>query len=345
MTLPLRPHLLPAGVRGPLSLAEGREPHWFRDRLAHDGSDGLLARVGDTPLVRLNRILPADLSPDVQVWAKLEWFNPGGSVKDRAALSMVLDAEDRGLLHPGDTILDASSGNTGIAYAMVARARGYRLTLCLPANANAERKAVLAAYGVDVVETDPLAGSDGAINVARRMAAEQPDRFVYLDQYNNDANWRAHFHTTGPEIWRDTGGRVTHWVAGLGTSGSFTGTARYLRARNPDIEAITVQPDSPFHGLEGLKFMETSIVPGIYDPDLADDQLFAPTEDALALVRRLAAEEGLLAGISSGAAVWGAIEVARRLERGVVVTLLPDSGERYLSHGHVFGGGHSGGGR
>lgn len=310
------------------------QPHYFRSRV-----QGLLARVGDTPLVRLDRILPADLSPEVEVWVKLEWFNPGGSVKDRAALSMVLDAEERGLLEPGGTILDASSGNTGIAYAMVAAARGYRLTLCLPANASAERKGILRAYGAEIVETDPLEGSDGAIRVARELHAAHPGRYVYLDQYNNDANWQAHFHTTGPEIWRDTGGRITHWVASLGTSGTFSGTTRYLKSRDPDIVATSIQPDSPFHGLEGLKYMDASIQPGIYDPELADQQVWAPTEEALELSRRLASEEGLLAGISSGAQVWGAIEVARRLERGVVVTLLPDSGERYLSDGHLYAAG------
>lgn len=306
--------------------------HPFRDRV-----DGLLARVGDTPLVRLRRILPADLSPDVEVWVKLEWFNPGGSVKDRAALSMILAAEEQGRLRPGDTILDASSGNTGIAYAMIAATRGYKLTLCLPRNANVERKAVLRAYGAEVVETDPLEGSDGAIRAARQLVSDHPGRFVYLDQYNNEANWLAHFHTTGPEIWRDTGGRITHWVAALGTSGTFTGTTRYLRTRGAGVRCLDIQPDSPFHGLEGLKHMETSIQPGIYDPGLADESLFAPTEESLELTRRLAREEGLLAGISSGAQVWGAIEVARRLERGVVVTLLCDSGERYLSEPHVFG--------
>ena len=309
-----------------------REGGYFKDRV-----DGLLARVGETPMVRLSRILPADLSPEVEVWAKLEWFNPGGSVKDRAALSMVLDAEERGLLRPGMTILDASSGNTGIAYAMVAAVRGYKLTLCLPKNANAERKAVLRAYGAEVVETSPLEGSDGAIREARRLAAAEPERFVYLNQYDNDANWLAHFHSTGPEIWRDSGGRVTHWVASLGTSGTFTGTARYLKARNPAVRAVSIQPDSAFHGIEGLKHMETAIQPGIWDPQLADQELEAPTEASLELTRRLATEEGLLAGISSGAQVWGAIELARTLERGVIVTLLPDSGERYLSHGHVFG--------
>ncbi|MCK6505741.1 cysteine synthase [Myxococcota bacterium] len=311
----------------------------MRSRLGDGRGADLLARVGDTPLVRLSRILPPDLSPDVQVWAKLEWFNPGGSVKDRAALSMVLDAEERGLLRPGATILDASSGNTGIAYAMIAAARGYKLTLCLPANASPERKGMLRAYGAEIVETDPLEGSDGAIATARAMFQAAPDRYVYLDQYNNAANWQAHFHTTGPEIWRDTGGRITHWVAALGTSGTFTGTTRYLKSRNPDVQALSIQPDGPFHGLEGLKYMDTSLRPGIYDEELADEALFAPTEESLALARRLASEEGLLAGISSGAQVWGAIEVARRLERGVVVTLLPDGGARYLSEGHLYGGG------
>ena len=325
-----------------LALRNPRDPahHYFRSRV-----DGLLARVGDTPMVRLSRILPDDISPDVEVWAKLEWFNPGGSVKDRAALSMVLDAEERGLLKPGGTILDASSGNTGIAYAMVAAARGYKLTLCLPKNASAERKGVLRGYGAEIIETDPLEGSDGAIRVAQQLDADNPGRYAYLHQYDNDANWQAHFHTTGPEIWRDTHGRVTHWVASLGTSGTFTGTTRYLKSRNPDVAAISIQPDSPFHGLEGLKFMDAAIRPGIYDEHLADDQVWAPTEDALDLARRLAAEEGLLAGISSGAQVWGAIEVARKLERGVVVTLLCDSGERYLSDGHLYAGGPAAGDR
>ena len=304
--------------------------------------DGLLARVGDTPLVRLRKLPLGLVSPDVEVWVKLEAFNPGGSVKDRAALSMVLDAEAKGLLKPGATILDASSGNTGIAYGMIAAVRGYQLTLCLPANANEERKATLRAYGVQIVETDPLEGSDGAIREARARKAAEPDRYVYLDQYNNPANWRAHYESTGPEIWRDTHGRVTHWVSTLGTSGTFTGTSRYLKAQNPQITCVSVQPDSPFHGLEGLKHMETAIVPGIYDPGLADLDLGAPTEESLELTRRLAREEGILAGISCGAAVWGALEVARGLERGVVVTLLPDSGERYLSEPHVFGGGHRG---
>lgn len=300
--------------------------------------EGIAARVGDTPLVRL-RALTRGVVPDaVEVWAKLEWFNPGGSVKDRAALSMILAAEREGRLQPGMTILDASSGNTGIAYGMLAAARGYKLALCLPKNANRERKATLRAYGVQIIETSPLEGSDGAILRARALAAAEPDRYVYLDQYNNEANWQAHFRTTGPEIWRDTGGRVTHWVASLGTSGTFTGTARFLKSRSPSLQAISVQPDSPFHGLEGLKHMETSIVPGIYDAALADSNLGAPTEQSLALVRRLAREEGLLVGPSAGAATWAALEVARSLTSGVVVTLFADGGERYLSEPHVFGG-------
>lgn len=299
---------------------------------------GILAEVGNTPLVRIERVVNGLIPAGVEIHAKLEWFNPGGSVKDRAALSMVLAAERDGRLRPGMTILDASSGNTGIAYAMVAAARGYRLALCLPANANAERKRTLRAYGAEIIETSPLEGSDGAILEARRRVADAPDRYVYLDQYSNDANWQAHFRTTGPEIWAQTAGRVTHWVATLGTTGSFTGTARFLKAQNPAVQAVSLQPDGPFHGLEGVKHLETAMVPGIYDPALADANLGVPTDAAQALVRRLAREEGLLAGISAGAALWGAIEVARTLTRGVVVTLFPDGGSRYLSDTHLWEG-------
>lgn len=302
------------------------------------GAEGLLAKVGETPLVQVKRTVQGLIPPGVEIWAKLEWFNPGGSVKDRPALSMVLDAERRGVLRPGMRILDASSGNTGIAYSMIAAVRGYGVTLCLPKNANAERKRTLRAYGCEIVDTDPLEGSDGAIRKARELALAHPDDYAYLDQYNNDANWRAHLLTTGPEIWRDTGGRVTHWVATLGTSGTFMGVSRALKARNPAIRCFSVQPDSPFHGLEGLKHMETAIVPGIYQPDgVATGDLGAPTEESLELVRRLAREDGLLAGVSAGAALWGAIEVARTLTSGVVVTLFPDGGSRYLSESHVFG--------
>jgi cysteine synthase B len=298
---------------------------------------GFLAHVGNTPLVPIKRIL-AGLVPDsVQIFAKLEWFNPGGSVKARAALSMILDAERKGILKPGMTILDASSGNTGIAYALISAGRGYHLTLCLPTNANAERKAMLRAYGVNIVETSPLEGSDGAIRKARELIAADPEKYVYLDQYNNEANWRAHFETTGPEIWRQTGGAITHWISTLGTSGTFIGTSRYLKSQNPDIRCFSVQPDSPFHGLEGLKHMESAIVPGIYDKSVAYQNIGAPTEESLEMVRKLALEEGLLVGPSSGAALWSAIEVARTLTEGCLVTLFPDSGERYLSEHHIFG--------
>ena len=309
----------------------GSEPHPF------DGATGMLARIGETPLVRLSGDLVADVATRVEIHAKVESCNPGGSVKDRAALAMVLEARRSGALRPGMTLLDASSGNTGIAYAMIGAALGHPLTLCLPANASAERRAILRAYGVDVVSTDPLEGSDGAIIEARRLAAEQPDRFFYVDQYGNDANWRAHFGSTGPEIWRQTDGRVDAFVATLGTSGTFVGTSRYLKARDPGIRCAAVQPDSPFHGLEGLKHMETSIVPTIYDPDLPDEQLEAPTELCLELTRRLAREQGLLVGPSAGAALWGALELARRMDEGVVVTVFPDGGERYLSEPHVWG--------
>ena len=309
---------------------ERAEPHPF------DGARGQLTRIGDTPLVPLRRITAGLLPDGVEILAKLESLNPGGSVKDRAALAMVLDARRRGLLRDGMTLLDASSGNTGIAYAMIGATFGHGLVLCLPANASAERKAILRAYGVEIVATDPLEGSDGAIVEARRLAAAHPDRYFYIDQYGNPANWKAHYGSTGPEIHAQTGGRVTHFVATLGTSGTFMGTSRYLRERDSRVCCISVQPDSPFHGLEGLKHMETSIVPPIYDPSVADAVVEAPTEESLALVRRLAREEGLLVGPSAGAALWAAIEVARSLDHGVVVTLFPDGGERYLSEDHLW---------
>jgi len=301
-----------------------------------DGAVGLPARVGDTPLVRIRGTVAGRIPDGVEIWAKLEGCNPGGSVKDRPALAMVLDARRRGLLPPGKRILDASSGNTGIAYAMIGAAYGYKLTLCLPANANIERKRMLAVYGAEVVSTSPLEGSDGAIREARRLAAEHPDRYLYLDQYGNDANWRAHYGSTGPEIREQTNGRLTHFVATLGTSGTFVGTTRYLREQNPAIRCVSVQPESPFHGLEGLKHMETSIVPSIYDPALADEDLGAPTEPAFALVRDLAEKDGILVGFSSGAALWGAMEIANRLDEGVIVTIFPDGGERYLSEAHIW---------
>jgi cysteine synthase B len=272
----------------------------------------------------------------VEVYAKCEWLNPGGSVKDRAASAILAAVETSGALRPGVRLLDSSSGNTGIAYGMMCAHRGWPLTLCLPANANRERKRVLRAYGVEVVETDPLEGSDGAIRKARALVAEFPDRYLYLDQYGHGANPLAHQRGTAEEIWRQTEGRVTHWVATLGTSGTFVGTTRGLKAHNPAIRCISVQPSSPFHGLEGLKHMASAIVPRIYDASLADADLGAPTEESLELRNRLAREEGLLVGVSSGAALWGALQVARGLSAGVVVTLFPDGGERYTSEDHLW---------
>lgn len=299
------------------------------------GVDGLLAQVGDTPLVPIRGAVAGLVPEGVEVWGKAEFLNPGGSVKDRAALAMVLDAERRGVLPPGGRILDASSGNTGISYALIAAARGYHLTLCLPANASDERKGLLAAFGADVVLTSPLEGSDGAIRVARERAAADPG-LVYLDQYGNDANWRAHLGSTGPEIVAQTQGRITHFVAALGTSGTFVGTGRHLRQAVPDVTLVSVQPDGPFHGLEGLKHMETARVPGIYDPHLADRELGAPTEAAYAMARRLAERDGLLVGPSAAANVWAAVQVAQDLTEGVIVTVLCDGGARYLSHHGLF---------
>jgi cysteine synthase B len=284
--------------------------------------------IGNTPLIRLERLEPG---PGVELYAKAEWKNPGGSVKDRAALSMIDDGERRGALRPGMTILDATSGNTGIAYAMIAAARGYRVRLCIPASATVERRRIIAAYGAELVLTDPMEGSDGAIREARRLHALEPERYFYPDQYNNDANWRAHYETTGPEIWRQTEGRITHFVAGLGTSGTFSGVGRRLRELNSRVRLVSVQPDSPLHAIEGLKHMPTAIVPGIYDPLLADEEVTVQTEDAQAMVRRVAANEGLLIGVSSGAALAAAVRLASALRTGVVVTVLPDGGERYLS--------------
>ena len=255
-------------------------------------------------------------------------------MKDRAALSMVQDLERRGRLSPGSVMLDSSSGNTGIALSMIAAARGYRLVLALPKNANAERRQLLAAYGAEIIDTSPLEGSDGAIREARRLAAENAD-WVYVDQYNNPANWRAHFETTGPEIMADAPGPVSHFVATVGTGGTFTGVGRYLKGIDQSVTLVELQPDSPFHGLEGLKHMETAIVPRIWDSELADVRLGVPTEASYDWVRHLAAA-GILIGPSGGAAVWGAVETAKTLERGVVVTILPDSGLRYLSDRHLW---------
>src|SRR5258707_10750479 len=289
----------------------------------------VLDMIGRTPLVRLHQFERE--TPGVELYAKAEWQNPGGSVKDRAAARMILEGEAAGLLTPNRTIIDATSGNTGIAYAMVGAARGYKVTLCLPENASPERKLILRALGAELILTSPLEGTDGAIREARRLYAANPDRYFYPDQYNNDANWRAHYDTTAPELIEQTSGKLTHFVAGLGTSGTFVGTGRRLRKFNPAIQLIAFQPDRPFHGLEGLKHMDSAIVPPIYDPTLADEDLRVDTEYAYRMVRRLAREEGLLAGISSGAAVVAMLDVAKRIERGIIVTIFPDGAEKYLN--------------
>lgn len=289
------------------------------------------ANIGHTPLLRL-RLLNADLEEGVEIFAKAEHLNPGGSVKDRAALSMILEGERSGKLKPGTTILDATSGNTGIAYAMIGASRGYRVTVCLPKNAGSQRKRILRNYCVEIIETDPMLSTDGAQLVAREIFAGDPGKYFYPDQYNNNANWLAHYETTANEIWEQTGGQVTHFVTGLGTSGTFVGVVRRLRELNPTLKAVAVQPESPLHGLEGLKHMATAITPGIFDERLVTETLEVATEDALLMTGRLAREEGLLVGPSSGANVFAAWRLAVSLQSpAVVVTVLCDGGERYLN--------------
>jgi len=292
----------------------------------------LLERIGNTPLLRLDRI--GNNFPNAEFCAKAEWFNPGGSVKDRAAYSMIREGERSGKLRPGKIILDATSGNTGIAYAMVGAALGYRVKLCLPSSASPERKGILKAYGVDIVFTPGDEGTDGAIRRVREIFNTEPEKYFYPDQYGNPANPSAHYCGTASEIWQQTHGRITHFIAGLGTSGTFVGTTRRLKELNPKVRCISFQPDSGFHGLEGLKHMATAIVPPIYDASLADEDLPARTEDAHRMVKRLAREEGILAGVSAGAAMQICLEVASRLPRdqhAVIVTVFPDSGEKYLT--------------
>ena len=290
--------------------------------------------IGNTPLLGFRRIT-AHLPADVIIGAKAEWTNPGGSVKDRAAANIIRQAERSGALRPGKTLLDSTSGNTGIAYAMLGAAKGYPVKLFLPGNASPERMAILRAYGAEVVLTDPLEGSDGAIRAVRELAAAEPDAYFYADQYNNPANWQAHYHSTGVEIWQQTQGTVTHFVAGLGTTGTLTGTGRRLKDYNPDVQIVALQPDSPFHGLEGLKHIATAIKPGIYDEALPDRQIAIGTEATYEMARRLAREEGYLVGISAAAAMVGALQVAQELAEagrpGVVVTLFPDNAYKYLS--------------
>ena len=289
-------------------------------------------RIGNTPLLRLERI--GSEFPNLQLLGKAEWTNPGGSVKDRAAYNIVREGRRSGKFTTGKTLLDSTSGNTGIAYAMIAAAEGFPVTLCMPENVSVERKRILFAYGANIIYTDPADGSDGAIRTARELFAGDTEKYFYADQYSNPANWQAHYHGTANEIWQQTKGRVTHFVAMMGTSGTFMGTARRLKELNPKIRCTSLQPDSPFHGIEGAKHMASAIVPKIYDPKLADEDLGISTEDAYAMAIRMSREEGLLVGISSGAAVAGCMQVARSLrkdEEAVIVTIFPDSGDKYLS--------------
>lgn len=291
--------------------------------------------IGNTPLLSFQNVT-AHLPEDIEIYAKAEWYNPAGSVKDRAAYNMILTAEEQGLITPGKTtLLDSTSGNTGIAYAMIGASRGYKVKLFMPENASPERVKILQAYGTEVVFTDPLEGSDGAILAVRELAQAEPEKYFYVNQYNNDANWQAHYKTTGVEIWEQTEGRVTHFLAGLGTSGTLMGTGRRLKKYNPDIQVLSIQPDSPFNGLEGLKHMETAINPGIYDAHFADRNLGISTETTYRMARRLAREEGLLVGISSAAAMVGALQIAEEMAQdnqpAVIVTIFPDNAYKYLS--------------
>ena len=292
----------------------------------------LISRIGNTPLFRINNI-DSGIPSGVEVLVKAEFFNPGGSVKDRAALNIIHEARRSGCLERGKTLLDATSGNTGIAYAMIGAALKLPVTLCLPTNASPERKAILRSYGAKIIETESNGTTDSAQRIARDLAANYPNDFVYLDQYNNDANWRAHYNGTGPEIWRQTEGRITHFITGLGTTGTFTGTSRRLKEFKKEVRCLSVQPESPLHGIEGMKHLPSAIVPGIYDSTLVDEEVTVSTEDAQEMAERLSHEEGLLVGTSSGANVFAALRLAQTLPpNSVVVTILCDSGERYLSH-------------
>jgi cysteine synthase B len=302
-------------------------------RLYPYADTSVLSHIGNTPLLRLGK-LSADL-PGVEIFAKAEYFNPGGSVKDRPALNMILEGEHTGQLTHSRVLLDATSGNTGIAYAMIGAARGYKVKLCLPVNASPERKRILRAYGAELVLTDPTQGSDGAIRKCREIYQDDPDRYFYPDQYSNPANWKAHYETTALEILEQTGGRLTHFVAGLGTSGTFMGVTRRLRRELPRVKCFSMQPSTGFHGLEGLKHMPSAIIPAIYDPALADENLWVDTEDAYRMVRRCARQEGVLIGISAGANLVAARQLGKRLvergEEGIIVTILCDGADKYLS--------------
>src|SRR5580704_6467408 len=294
--------------------------------------EAVLTGIGNTPLLPLDALIH-DL-PGAHLLGKAEWYNPGGSVKDRAAASIVAEARRSGKLSPGKILLDSTSGNTGIAYAMLGAALGFPVTLCVPENVSPERKRILQAYGANIIYTDPAEGSDGALKIARQLAERHPDLYFYADQYSNDANWRAHYETTANEIWQQTQGSITHFVAMLGTTGTFVGVTRRLKELNPKVRCISLQPDSTFHGIEGAKYLPTAIVPRIYDPLLADENVEILTEDAHAMARRMAREHGLLVGVSAAAAVVGCLKIAKRPprdQRATIVTVLCDSGEKYLS--------------
>lgn len=298
------------------------------DTLGHS----LIERIGNTPLIRLDAL--TDSLPGIALLGKAEWYNPGGSVKDRAAANIVTEARKSGQLRPGKSLLDSTSGNTGIAYAMLGAAERFPVTLCMPENVSRERKQILQGYGANIIYTDPGDGSDGAIRRARALASEHPDKYYYADQYSNDANWKAHYNGTANEIWQQTQGRITHFVAMLGTSGTFVGTTRRLKELNPHVQCISLQPDSSFHGIEGAKHMPSALVPKIYDPKVADRNIEIATEDAYAMARHMSRGAGLLVGISAAAAVVGCLKIARELpanEEAVIVTILCDSGEKYLS--------------
>ncbi|HVN18399.1 MAG TPA: cysteine synthase family protein [Dongiaceae bacterium] len=317
-----------------ISPTENPPQRKFLSGLGETLGHSLIERIGNTPLVRLDAVTRE--LPGVTLLGKAEWYNPGGSVKDRAAANIVAEARRRGHLHAGKILLDATSGNTGIAYAMLGAAEGFPVTLCMPENVSRERKQILQGYGANIIYTNPGDGSDGAIRMARQLAAEHPDQYFYADQYSNDANWKAHYYMTANEIWQQTQGRITHFVSMLGTSGTFVGTTRRLKELNPSVQCISLQPDSSFHGIEGAKHMASAIVPKIYDPALADRNVEIATEDAYSMARRLSRSAGLLVGISAAAAVVGSLKIARDLtlrrdEEAVIVTILCDSGEKYLS--------------
>jgi cysteine synthase B len=310
-------------------MAKSARAEVSRKQRVVDGTQDVLGLIGNTPLLRLARV--GREFPGVEFYAKAEWQNPGGSIKDRPALNIVLEAERAGLMSSDKVLIDSTSGNTGIAYAMICAAKKYRVKLCMPSNVSVERKRILKAYGAEIVYTDPLEGSDGAIRKVRELACRDPELYYYANQYDNDANWLAHYNSTGPEIFAQTQGRLTHFVAGLGTSGTFIGTARRLKELNPSICCVSFQPDSAFHGLEGMKHMATAIVPRIYDPTVADDDLGISTEEAYAMTVRLARDEGLLVGISSGAALAAMLKVAAKIREGVIVSIFCDGGTKYLS--------------